>query len=355
MSDKLTVIRNEIQSIRPEFISVNTGDLKFEKEIEFAIQILSKNDYLARANPASIRNAVKNCALTDLTLNPTMKMAYLIPRVEKVNGVKELQCQLEPSYMGLCKILTDTGSVKGISATIVYEKEVGSLKIQQGIAGHASHDPHIGFDKPGKPIACYSKAILPDGTQHVELLRPWEWEDIMKRSESVKSYNAKKAKGEYAAIPTWISDLEEMIRKTCIKKHYKYLPKTKRAEQVAAAIALDDDVNGIDFDKQNQQAQQEAAKEKAETLNLDLLDPSNEEHQKTFEAFIALFSDPILPETLNDGAINVKQQAESFQKSFDAGTLNKDMANNWLKYIKAEIKKLKSQPKEGEQKDEEIS
>lgn len=351
MSDKLTVIKNNLEQVRPTFDQLNLAGLSFAKELEFAVQALNKNTYLQGATQESITNSLKNIALSGLSLNPVLKYCYLIPRKER----GALQCLAEPSYMGLIKILTDTGSVVAISATIVYEKEIDSLTIQEGAGGHATHKHYFGKDKPGEPAACYTIAILPNGMKHVSLIRPWQWADIMKRSESVKAYYAKQAAGQYAAIPTWLSDTEEMIRKTAIKNHYKYLPKSERAEQIGHAIDLDNQANGIDFEKQHQQAQQEAAKEKAETLNLDLLDPSNEEHQKTFEAFIALFSDPILPETLNDGQINVKQQAESFQSSFDAGTLNKDMANNWFKYIKAEIKKLKSQPKEGEQKDEEIS
>lgn len=349
MSDKLAVIRQDIQTVRSDFMSVNTGDLKFEKEVEFAIQILGKNDYLASANPASIRNAVKNCALTDLTLNPTMKMAYLIPRFEKVNGQKQLQCLLEPSYMGLCKILTDTGSVKGISATVVYEKEVDSLKIQQGINGHASHKPHIGFDKPGRPIACYSKAVLPDGTEHIELLRPWEWEDIMKRSEAVKSYEQKKQKGEYAPLPTWLTDPEEMIRKTCIKKHYKYLPKTKRAEQIAAAIALDDEANGINFEGESKEAAQQAAKEKAQTLNIDLLDPNNPEHVEKWNGLLALFQDKSLPAkwTTHKGAeFDKKATGMAMYEEFQAGTLTIAKANKTVEYLKQVIEHFKSQKTE---------
>lgn len=253
--NKLEVIKKEMTLMKPTFEQLNLNGLNFAKEVEFATQMFAKNTYLQGAHPASVRNAIVNAALTGISLNPVLKFGYIIPRKEK----QVLMALLEPSYMGLIKILTDTGSVAGMSATIVYEKEVGLVKmpdgtyvekfqIQQGIGGWVKHQPYIGIEHPGKMVACYSIAILPGGLKHVELLRPFEWEDIMQRSESVKNYNKKKAANEYVADPTWLSDPGEMVRKTCIKKHYKYLPKTERAEQIGAAIDLDNQVNGIDFE-----------------------------------------------------------------------------------------------------------
>lgn len=339
-NDKLAVIKTQLEQVRPTFEQLNLTGLDFNKEVEFAVQILNKNDYLAGAKPESIMNSLKNIALTGLSLNPVLKYSYLIPRKNK--GV--LECVADVSYIGLCKILTDTGSVKSIKAAVVYSNE--PFDIELGSGGFVKHKPYFGPGGKGNRLGCYSVATLHDGSYHIHWMYAEDINRIKQRSEAVKA-----GRGS-----VWDSDEDEMWKKTCIKQHTKTLPKTERAEAAANAVALDNENHGIDFNAEKRQAQQEAAKEKAETLNIDLLDPNNEEHKKTFESFIALFSDPILPETLNDGQINVKQQAESFQKSFDAGTLNKDMANNWFKYIKAEIKKLKSQPKEeGEQKDEEIS
>ena len=262
----LVVIKKGLEATRPEFDKLNLTGLNFFKEVEFACQILAKNDYLAGANQQSIMNAVKNVAMTGLSLNPVLKYCYLIPRKEKVNKQSVLCCVVEPSYVGLCKVLTDTGSVVAISSTIVYEKEIHTLEIQEGANGFARHKPYF-KGHPGPPMACYTKAILPSGIEFIGLIRPFQWEDISKRSESVKSYYAKVAKGEYAAIPTWVSDLDEMIRKTAIKNIYKYLPKTERAELIGQAIHMDNVVNGINFDD----------KEKTgETIN-DVLDTPYEE------------------------------------------------------------------------------
>lgn len=332
MNDKIAIIKRDLELVRPDFDQLNLTGLNFYKEMEFAVQILEKNTYLSGANIQSIQNAIKNIALTGLSLNPVLKYCYLIPRKEK----QVLMCLAEPSYMGLCKILTDTGSVIGISATIVYEKEVHTLKIKQGMNGYASHEPYMGFDSPGKPIACYSIAVLPNGMEHVELLRPFEWEDIKQRSESVKSYNAKKAKGEYAALPTWFSDESEMIRKTTLKKHYKYLPKTERAEMIGHVIDLDNQANGIDFEKK------EAPK--TTTININNLNPESEEDQQAFKEFIDLFDSEVLPAKLRDGSIDVAIQKQEFIDKFENNALPRVALDKWGKFMQKAIAHFTANP-----------
>lgn len=291
MAANLELIRKNVELIRPDFDKLNLTGLNFFKEVEFACQILAKNDYLAGANPQSIQNSVKNVAMTGLSLNPVLKYCYLIPRKEKVNGTSVLCCIAEPSYIGLCKVLTDTNSVIAISSTMVYEKEIATLKIQEGAGGHASHTPYFA-GHPGKPMACYTKAILPSGVEFIGLLRPFQWEEIMKRSESVKSYNTKQAKGEYAAVPTWISDLDEMIRKTAIKNIYKYLPKSERAEMVGNVIHLDNEANGIDFENKENYNQDPDQEQKGATPDAPAEDAMATDSD--YKEIIDMLVDPIL-------------------------------------------------------------
>ncbi|EPU2409346.1 hypothetical protein ACVVHD_004614, partial [Escherichia coli] len=70
--------------------------LTWAKESQFAIQQFQKNDFLAKtaqANLPSAQNAIINVAAIGITLNPSSKLAYLVPRGGAV-------C-LDISYMGL--------------------------------------------------------------------------------------------------------------------------------------------------------------------------------------------------------------------------------------------------------------
>ncbi len=342
MATSTDLIKKDLQSIQPTFEQLNLNGLNFFKELEYATQIFSNNTYLAGADGDSKRNALVNVALAGLSLSPVLKYAYLVPRKIK----QKLMCVVEPSYVGLCKILTDTGSVVAVSATIVYEKETGTytdkdgnvverFQIKPGAGGCVKHTPYIGFDKPGKPIACYSIGVLPSGLQHVELIRPWEWENIKLRSESVKSYNKNKDAGEYAAEPTWNTDLEEMIRKTCLKKHYKYLPKTEQAERIANAIEMDNQANGIDFSEQNKSGQ---ANDSAATPNapVDLALATDEDYATLLE----WFDNTDLPDIIF-GKIKKSAMRAKIEQKYALGQLEKDKAEEYIKGLQQEVEKAK--------------
>lgn len=331
--------KQKLELSKPSLAEMNFNKVSLAREITFAIQAMEANPYLLKTE--GIEKVLTNIVLSGLSLNPVLKYAYLVPR--KIKTV--MTCCVDPSYMGLCKILTDTGSVVGISATIVYEKEVFSLDIKQGMGGYAKHKAYMGFEKPGKPIACYSIAILPNGMQHVELLRPWEWESIKARSESVKTYNTKKGAGEYAAIPTWITDEEEMIRKTCLKKHYKYLPKTEQAVVAATAIDLDNQANGIDFDSENgNQAPAAAAPEG------DVKTPYALATEEDRELLISLINNPLLGDKVFVGKRDKLQTRDYINAEYDGGKLAKDLAEKMIKWLNNDIaiaKEAAGDPSEG--------
>jgi phage RecT family recombinase len=179
-----------------------------------------------------------NIAQVGLTLNPVSKYAYLIPRYN--GATKQMECVLEPSYIGLSKLLTDSGSVKSIECHIIYEGD--SIKVDMASDQKIiSHVPYFlnGKDKGGI-LGVYSNATLADGKKHVEMMSFVELHEIRDRSESYKAYVAKK-------IPacTWTTDEGEMCRKTIIKRHSKYLPKSEQTTKFDQAVDLDNQVNGF--------------------------------------------------------------------------------------------------------------
>jgi len=107
---ELTLKKEHFNKIEPRFIELS-DQKTFAKECSFAMQHFAKNDYLDKATIESKLQAVLNVAQVGLTLNPVLKLAYLVPRFE--NGA--VKCFLEPSYQGLVKLITDTGSAKNVT------------------------------------------------------------------------------------------------------------------------------------------------------------------------------------------------------------------------------------------------
>lgn len=327
MSDKLTIIRKEIELTRPTAEQLGMDKVAFSREMEWAIQVFQGNTYLQGMEQTSVRNCIVNLALTKLSLNPVMKEAYLVPRKGK--------CCLDVSYMGLIKSITQTGAVKSIKANVVHSNE--PFDIEQGTGGFVKH----GIVKDGQPghiIGAYSIAILPDGTPHVEWMYEHELQAIANRSEGVKS-------GKHTP---WSSDPSEMRRKTVVKRHWKYLPKTGRALEAANAIAFDDEVNGIDFEKERQEADRKAAAAKAQSMSIDLLDPNNEQDVQGFNKVMDLFNVLAPHGTLNDGQFDVAANSKAFYDEFMAGRMTKEKANKFYEYLKGWVEYFKNQPQQEE-------
>lgn len=201
----------------------------FEKEAAFAIQIIKNSSGLQKCTIESNLKAVYNISLTGLTLNPVAKQAYLIPRY---NGfTKQMETVLEPSYMGLIKLLTDAGSVKSMVSAPVYENDHFIINLADNIAP-VIHNPYLKRER-GEIIGFYSVASLHDGTRQAEWMPVEDINEIRDRSESYKAFKAGKIKS-----CVWESDYSEMGRKTVIKRHYKTLPRTNQMSKIDEAINI---------------------------------------------------------------------------------------------------------------------
>ena len=196
-------------------------NMVFSKEAAFAVQALENNPQLQKCTMPSIQKAILNVALVGLSLNPTMKLAYLVPR--------KGQCCLDISYQGLIKILTDTGSVQNVYAEVV--KEGDFFDISLGSNPEIIHKPAI--NGRGKTIGAYSVAFLNGGLKSICWMDLEELEKV--RKTSVFS-------GDKSIWGQWT---DEMYKKTVLKRHYKQLPKSERHEQIANAIDSTNEADGF--------------------------------------------------------------------------------------------------------------
>lgn len=226
MSNAITTISQDIYGTREVFSNVLTDrSLNFEREAEFAIQTITGNDYatkLAMQNRQSVINAVTNIAAIGISLNPAKKQAYLVPRDGKI-------C-LDISYIGLMDLAMITGAIRWAQAEVVRE---------------ADHFALNGFDKPpthtynpfakdrGEVIGVYVVVKTSDGDYLTEAMSIDEVNAIRDRSSAWKAF-----KKNGTSCP-WVTDPGEMAKKTCVKRAYKYWPKTDRLEQAIHHLNTD--------------------------------------------------------------------------------------------------------------------
>lgn len=214
--NNLAIITQDIYDSRATFAAVLTDpSINFEKEAGFAIQVLQKNDYalkIATSNRQSVVNAVTNIAAIGISLNPARKQAYLVPRKDEI-------C-LDISYIGLMDLAVATGSIKWGQARLVHENDQFEMR---GFDQEPEHRYKPFSKDRGAIVGVYVVVKTADGDY---LTEPMSIEDvyaIRDRSEAWKAFKANKTK----SCP-WDSDEGEMIKKTVVKRAYKYWPKNDR-------------------------------------------------------------------------------------------------------------------------------
>lgn len=213
--------------IKPRFVEI-VDEATFLKEASFALQAVNKNKQLTKCTQESVIQALMNVAQCGLTLNPVLNLAYMIPRWN--SKTRETECHVEPSYQGLAKLLTDTGSVNSISTQIVYEKDV--FELVQGLNPDVKHTPAL--KDRGEIIGAYSVGRISNGEFLVEWMPIEDIHYIRDMSESYKAFADDRIKS-----CVWVDHEPEMCRKTVLKRFCKYAPKTEQWDKLGTAIELD--------------------------------------------------------------------------------------------------------------------
>ena len=198
----------------------NIQDL--QRECNFAAQAMLANPYLiecAQHYPDDFVNALKNVVLTGMTLNPTLKLAYLVPYKGRV--------ALQASYMGKKSFAINTGLVLDVNSFLVYRGE--QFEIEQGSNAHITHKPNPwGSKKKEDILGGYYVIKYPNGTISFDTMGIEEIDGIRKRSPSV-------GKGKQSP---WETDYTEMCKKTLINRAYKQMPKQDMSEKARIALEI---------------------------------------------------------------------------------------------------------------------
>lgn len=217
------------ESFRKAFKDPNDADRIMAKEIDFAAQAMMNNTYLitvAKQNPLSLVNALKNIALTGSTLNPVLKQAYLVPFI--IGGTPTIT--LMPSYMGLIDVLVNNGLVRKVEAYCVFKGD--EFKITHGSEAKLIHNPDPWAERTESTVlGAYYFVVLIDGTEMFDHMSKAEIDVVKDRSPSTGIGKDGKPKKS-----PWTTDYCEMARKTLVRRAYKMIPKNGISEDKVKAL-----------------------------------------------------------------------------------------------------------------------
>ena len=197
-------IRDQIESpkFRDEIAKALPKHLTPDRFIRVAVSALTRTPKLKECEPVSLFGAM--LTLSQLGIEPDGRRAHLIPIENRRRGCVE--CQLIIDYKGLAELAMRSGVVSYLHADVVCDADI----FEENMGEIVAHK--IDRRKPrGEVYAVYAICRFKDGTAKAEVMSSEEIEAIRKRS---KAGNA----------GPWITDWNEMAKKTVFRRLSKWLP-----------------------------------------------------------------------------------------------------------------------------------
>ena len=211
-----------LEKMKPQLALCLPKHLSVDRVCRIALTEFRKTPLLTECEPMSFIAAVMMASQLGLEIG-VLGQAYLVPFKNMKKGIVE--CNFIPGYRGLIDLARRSGNIISISAEIVYEKDV--FEFEKGLNEKLVHKPVL--TERGKMIAAYAVAKLKDGGAQFIIMSKQEIDDVKT-----------KAKAQFGP---WISNYEEMAKKTVVRRLFKWLPSS--VEMQKAAILDEHSETGI--------------------------------------------------------------------------------------------------------------
>jgi recombination protein RecT len=223
-----------------------------------ALTAMTRIPDLAECDPLSFMSALMT--LSQLGLEPDGRLAHLIPFKNKKRGCTE--CQLIIDYKGLVALAMRSGIVSTIHADVVCDNDTFAYDKGE-IVTH-----RIDFKASrGSVYAVYVIITMKDGSKKAEVMAKYEVDSIRARSHASDS-------------GPWVTDYNEMAKKTVFKRCSKYLV---LSSEFRDAVAADDEQSGvvIDIPSANPRMPQRDTESMSRALRAPTPEPTSEPQQET--------------------------------------------------------------------------
>ena len=203
----------ESESMQQSLKNVASKYMTEEKIVKAALLALSRQPKLAQCTTTSFLTSMMKAAQLDLDFSGATGQAYLVPFKQT--------CTLIVGYQGMIEVAYRSKNVEYIDAQLVYENDECIFNL--GTDPKIEHIPNMDGDR-GKVKFGYAVVRLKGvAIPKIELMSDSEMLAIKARSRA-------KSEGP------WVTDENEMKRKTVIRRVFKYIPKTS---EILTAAEID--------------------------------------------------------------------------------------------------------------------
>lgn len=246
---KVHSIKDLIRSMEPQIKAALPSILTPERFTRMVLTALSSNPKLQECSPQSFLGAMMQAAQLGVEPNTPLGQAYLIPY--RNHGI--LECQFQLGYKGLIDLAYRSGSIRDISAHVVYSGD--GFEFEYGFEPKLIHKPAM-TDR-GTPIAYYAVYHTKDGGGNF----------VVMSQEDIEKYRNKFSKAAGQGFSPWGTNFEEMAKKTVLKKLLKYAPlKTEFVRAVATDETVKSNIMPDMADQPNEMDYAEAAEVQEEPV-----------------------------------------------------------------------------------------
>jgi recombination protein RecT len=175
--------------------------LTADRMLKVALTSINKTPKLLSCTRESLMMSIMQAAELGLEPGGALGEGYLIPYGN--------QCQFIPGYRGLIALARRSGQIISLEAHVVHTKD--AFTCQLGLNPSLEHTPAWEEVDPGALRFVYAVAKLKDGGTQFEVMSKVQVDNIRARSKASSS-------------GPWVTDYEEMARKTVVRRLFKYLP-----------------------------------------------------------------------------------------------------------------------------------
>lgn len=222
-----------------------------------ALTAIANNYQLKDATPVSVLTALMKAAALNLTVDPNLGFAYLVPykRNFKENGqwVNVTEAQLQIGYKGLVQLALRSGQIKSVNTGTIYESE---FKGYNKITGEFTIDETIIPDEDKDEVAGYFAYVqLVNGGEVKQFSRKKQIEHFAKKYSKAYSYDLDNNKKS----SPWSTEFNAMAEKTVLKQVLKFVPMSLEMQEAVSVDENDmkwakrvDEETGLEIPDQHQ-------------------------------------------------------------------------------------------------------
>jgi recombination protein RecT len=214
----VAAFRNVLEKQRAQIAAALPKHMNPDRMIRLACTEFAKNPTLQKCDAVSVFGGIIQAAQLGLEIG-VLGQAYLVPyRNNKKNC---MEAQFIPGYKGLIALARRSGEVTSIETNIVYEND--TFKLTLGVDSNLVHEPFLDGER-GRARLVYGVAKFKDGGHHLEWMSISDVEKVRARSKA-------------SSNGPWVTDYEQMVRKTLIRRMANYLP---MSIELSNAIQIDE-------------------------------------------------------------------------------------------------------------------